>query len=221
MCLAVGSRDHEETDAEAFADWGIDFLKYDNCWAPASDWVIDRYTAMSRALNKTGRPIVYSMCDWGVGNPWLWAPKVMPLQGLLVCQYIPAVAAHVKASGRGWSSRPAALQARQLACAQRQWPQGSGCVESWWACRADWTYAPADRKFMAHHRGCRAQLGEHAALPGMSSISAGLWLREFTALARHALVSFCDNVLVLTPGRPLCFAGQHCGPVKVCRPGWV
>ena len=63
-------------DAEAFADWGIDFLKYDNCWAPASDWVIDRYTAMSHALNKTGRPIVYSMCDWGVGDPWLWAPKV-------------------------------------------------------------------------------------------------------------------------------------------------
>ena len=76
MCLAAGSRYHEEQDAEAFADWEVDFLKYDNCWAPASDWVIDRYTAMSHALNKTARPIVYSMCDWGVGNPWLWAPKV-------------------------------------------------------------------------------------------------------------------------------------------------
>ena len=82
--MAAGSRDHEKEDAEAFADWGIDFLKYDNCWAPASDWVIDRYTAMSRALNKTGRPILYSMCDWGVGNPWLWAPKVVLSQDSLL-----------------------------------------------------------------------------------------------------------------------------------------
>lgn len=77
--MLAGSRDHEEVDAQAFAGWGVDFLKYDNCWAPASDWVIDRYTAMSKALNKTGRPIVYSMCDWGVGNPWLWAPQVPAL----------------------------------------------------------------------------------------------------------------------------------------------
>ncbi|BDA44947.1 Alpha-galactosidase [Coccomyxa sp. Obi] len=76
-CLGYpGSRYHEEEDAQTFADWGVDFLKYDNCWAPASDWVIDRYTAMHAALNKTGRPILYSMCDWGVGDPWLWAPKI-------------------------------------------------------------------------------------------------------------------------------------------------
>lgn len=73
----TGSRDHEEVDAQMFADFGVDFLKYDNCWAPASDWVVDRYTAMHDALNKTGRPILYSICDWGVGDPWLWAPKVL------------------------------------------------------------------------------------------------------------------------------------------------
>ena len=55
---------------------GIDYLKYDNCFAPASDWVIDRYIAMRDALNRTGRPIIYSMCEWGVADPWLWAPKV-------------------------------------------------------------------------------------------------------------------------------------------------
>lgn len=64
--MHTGSRYHEEEDAQTFADWGVDFLKYDNCWAPASDWVIDRYTAMHAALNETGRPILYSMCDWGV-----------------------------------------------------------------------------------------------------------------------------------------------------------
>lgn len=44
-----------------FAGFGIDLLKYDNCWAPASDWVVDRYIAMRDALNATGRPILYSM----------------------------------------------------------------------------------------------------------------------------------------------------------------
>lgn len=55
---------------------GVDYLKWDNCYAPASDWVIDRYTAMRDALNATGRPILYSMCEWGVADPWLWAPAV-------------------------------------------------------------------------------------------------------------------------------------------------
>jgi hypothetical protein len=54
---------------------GVDYLKYDNCWAPAKDWVIDRYVAMREALKKTGRPIVYSLCEWGVADPWAWAPE--------------------------------------------------------------------------------------------------------------------------------------------------
>ena len=48
-------------DADTFAGFEIDFLKYDNCWAPASDWVVDRYKAMRDALNATGRPILFSM----------------------------------------------------------------------------------------------------------------------------------------------------------------
>eukprot|EP00891_Asterochloris_glomerata_P004554 jgi/Astpho2/4554/e_gw1.00067.147.1_t len=76
-CLGYpGSRHNEELDAQTFADWGIDYLKYDNCWAPASDWVVDRFAAMRDALNKTGKPILYSLCEWGVADPWLWAPKV-------------------------------------------------------------------------------------------------------------------------------------------------
>ncbi|KAL4435858.1 hypothetical protein ABPG77_000620 [Micractinium sp. CCAP 211/92] len=71
-----GSRGYEEVDAQTFAEWGVDYLKYDNCFAPASDWIIDRYVAMRDALNKTGRPVVYSLCEWGVADPWLWAPEV-------------------------------------------------------------------------------------------------------------------------------------------------
>jgi hypothetical protein len=70
-----GALGHEESDARQFADWGVDYLKYDNCnnqGVPAEK----RYTAMRDALRKTGRPIVYSICEWGENDPWEWAPKL-------------------------------------------------------------------------------------------------------------------------------------------------
>ena len=61
-CLSYpGSRFNEKKDAELFASFDVDYLKYDNCYAPASDWIVDRYVAMRDALNSTGRPIVFSM----------------------------------------------------------------------------------------------------------------------------------------------------------------
>ena len=54
----------------------MDYLKYDNCHASPADWVVDRYVAMREALNASGRPILYSLCEWGVADPWLWAPTV-------------------------------------------------------------------------------------------------------------------------------------------------
>ncbi len=61
-CLGYpGSRGNEVADADLFADYEIHYLKYDNCWAPASDWVVTRYEAMRDALNATGRPILFSM----------------------------------------------------------------------------------------------------------------------------------------------------------------
>ncbi len=66
-----GSLDHEEVDARTFADWGVDYLKYDNCdnqGRPA----LERYTKMGEALKKTGRPIVYALCEWGENKPWEW-----------------------------------------------------------------------------------------------------------------------------------------------------
>ncbi|KAI3436067.1 hypothetical protein D9Q98_002125 [Chlorella vulgaris] len=71
-----GSLGFEEVDAQTFADWGVDYLKYDNCYAAQQQWVVDRYTAMRDALNATGRPILYSLCNWGVAEPWLWASGV-------------------------------------------------------------------------------------------------------------------------------------------------
>nr|CTQ96402.1 Alpha-galactosidase precursor (EC 3.2.1.22) [Kibdelosporangium sp. MJ126-NF4] len=70
-----GGLDHEEVDAQTFADWGVDYLKYDNCnnqGRPA----LERYTKMRDALKKTGRDIVYSLCEWGENKPWLWGDGV-------------------------------------------------------------------------------------------------------------------------------------------------
>ena len=74
-----GSLGHETTDAQTFADWGVDYLKYDNCnnaGSTTTDEYIARYKAMGDALAATGRPIVYSICEWGVNDPANWAGDV-------------------------------------------------------------------------------------------------------------------------------------------------
>lgn len=70
----TGSYNFEESDATTFANWGIDYLKYDYCNAPG-DMVtaFTRYKKMGDALRNTNRPIVYSICEWGQRQPWLWA----------------------------------------------------------------------------------------------------------------------------------------------------
>lgn len=70
-----GALGHEYSDAQQFADWGIDYLKYDNCNNQGVD-AKQRYTTMRDALAATGRPIVYSICEWGENKPWEWAGDV-------------------------------------------------------------------------------------------------------------------------------------------------
>jgi alpha-galactosidase len=74
-----GSLGHEEVDARTWADWGVDYLKYDNCHNQSDGSQADfirRYTAMRDALDATGRPIVYAICEWGQSRPWEWAHDV-------------------------------------------------------------------------------------------------------------------------------------------------
>ena len=70
-----GSLNFETQDADTYAKWEVDYLKYDNCnneeISPEK-----RYPIMRDALNKTGRPIFYSLCEWGQDNPATWAPAV-------------------------------------------------------------------------------------------------------------------------------------------------
>ena len=72
-----GSLGFEEIDAKTYASWGVDYLKYDNCYnegrAGTPQISYERYNNMSMALNATGRPILYSMCNWGEDGPWNFA----------------------------------------------------------------------------------------------------------------------------------------------------
>lgn len=74
---------YEQNDAKMFAEWGIDYLKYDYCYctdygSENNDYkmAIARYKTMGDALKATGRPIVYSICEWGPRSPWLWGKEV-------------------------------------------------------------------------------------------------------------------------------------------------
>lgn len=69
-----GGLGHEKEDAASFAAWGVDYLKYDNC-NNQKIAALQRYTAMADALRATGRPIFFSVCEWGENKPWLWAGK--------------------------------------------------------------------------------------------------------------------------------------------------
>ncbi|WP_245173648.1 glycoside hydrolase family 27 protein [Streptomyces aureus] len=72
-----GSLGHEQTDANSFASWGVDLLKYDNCNDDGTS-AQQRDTTMRNALanNSSGRAIVFSLCEWGVDNVWTWGAGV-------------------------------------------------------------------------------------------------------------------------------------------------
>ncbi len=67
-----GGHEHEEQDAKMYASWGVDYLKYDWCSTEGAD-AKQRYPKMRDALHAAGRPIVFSMCEWGQSKPWTWA----------------------------------------------------------------------------------------------------------------------------------------------------
>lgn len=70
-----GSRGHEYQDAISYAQWGVDYLKYDWCNNTGLNSV-GAYTTMRDALYAAGRPIVFSLCEWGDTKPWEWAKDV-------------------------------------------------------------------------------------------------------------------------------------------------
>lgn len=67
-----GSKGFEAQDARTYAGWGVDYLKYDWCYTDGMD-APAAYKLMRDALTATGRPIVFSIVEWGMNKPWEWA----------------------------------------------------------------------------------------------------------------------------------------------------
>lgn len=79
---ALGSYGHEQLDADTFAEWGVDYLKYDWCRANSGGTHLheaDAFASMAAALKRAGRPTVYSISEYGRSRPWQWAPGVANL----------------------------------------------------------------------------------------------------------------------------------------------
>jgi len=88
----AGSYDHEQQDADLYASWGVDYLKYDLCSYSvlmlaaeadhpdqpniANQMMHDAYIKMRRALDHTGRPIILSLCQYGQDDVWKWGASV-------------------------------------------------------------------------------------------------------------------------------------------------
>lgn len=76
----VGSLGHDELDARTFAEWGVDYLKYDWCSAAAvyesPGEMRAAYQKMGQALRATGRPIIYSLCQYGLNDVGSWGRAV-------------------------------------------------------------------------------------------------------------------------------------------------
>lgn len=79
--LNPGSLGKEDVDAKTFADWGVDYLKYENCYINDNKCKMQtdcpdektppaekRFSAMKDALNSTGRPILFAISNWGLEN---------------------------------------------------------------------------------------------------------------------------------------------------------
>jgi alpha-galactosidase len=70
-----GTRGYEYQDARFYASLGIDYLKFDWCNTDGIN-AKEAYNTMSKALKTAGRPIVFSLCEWGDNKPWEWAENV-------------------------------------------------------------------------------------------------------------------------------------------------
>ncbi|MEJ1229525.1 MAG: glycoside hydrolase family 27 protein [Galbitalea sp.] len=77
----IGSLGHEQQDADTFASWGVDYLKYDWCRADINDKLTEQsaFQQMEKDLDATGRPIVLSISEYGQEQPWLWASGIANL----------------------------------------------------------------------------------------------------------------------------------------------
>lgn len=71
-----GSFQHEEQDARTFASWGIDLVEEDFCFKPEGYTAAQLYSRMRDAIARSGRPMLFYICNWGYELAWTWAPRL-------------------------------------------------------------------------------------------------------------------------------------------------
>lgn len=104
----AGSEGYEELDAESYAAWGVDYLKYDNCNATLD--IETQYRAMRDALDATGRPIVFSVCAWkfyewsvGLGQLWRTTTDIRPTWDSVYANLLNTRSLAAYAGPNGWN----------------------------------------------------------------------------------------------------------------------
>ncbi len=70
-----GSYGYEDIDAKTYAEWGVDYIKEDWCYTDGLN-TKTQYKIMSDAIRATGRPMLLSLCEWGISSPWEWAKGI-------------------------------------------------------------------------------------------------------------------------------------------------
>jgi alpha-galactosidase len=72
----IGAYPHYVQDAAQWAAWGADFVKLDWCGGGNGESAVQRYSEFRDAIKKSGRPMVFNICNWGQGSPWTWGDTV-------------------------------------------------------------------------------------------------------------------------------------------------
>ncbi len=70
-----GSKGYEKRDMATYASWGVDYVKVDWCNTEGLD-PKTQYALFRDGIRESGRPMVLSLCDWGVDKPWLWGKEM-------------------------------------------------------------------------------------------------------------------------------------------------
>jgi len=139
------AQDHEAIDAQTYADWGVDYLKEDSCHATQDhEQAFAQYGKMRDGLNKTGRPIMFSLCGWNdwyspvgstLGNLWRIGPDDSNWPGVLTNIDINAALSANAGPSKGWND-PCLLLAADWQGKLRQTEQQTRAQFSMWAVMA-------------------------------------------------------------------------------------
>jgi len=97
-----GSYGYYDQDAKNFASWGVDMVKADNCHHPSTgETTQELFTQFSRALNATGHPMLFSLCEWGNDEVWNWGPGISQMYRIAM-DHIPFFHWPATANGAGY-----------------------------------------------------------------------------------------------------------------------